>query len=237
MNIRTRRFTSLILAGAILAGGAGGIGATSALAHDNGGASSAQRHQRDGHRGAPPAVTAAVKQVLNVDDAALKAARTSGTSLTALAKQKGVDRDTLVAAIASAMKASKPANAPALTDAQLTARAGKIADQVPGAPRGERNDAGRKAVHQAIASALGMTTAELKAAHKAGTSPATLAQQKGVARDTLVAAVTSALKANKPADAPALTDGQLTEMAGDIVDGTHAPKGPGGPGGRGGHRR
>lgn len=128
MNIRTRRFTSLVLAGAILAGGAGGIGVTSALAHDNGGQASTPRHQRDGHRGAPPAVTAAVKQLLNVDDAALKAARASGTSLTALAQQKGVARDALVAAIATAMKAAKPANAPALTDAQLTARAGKMAD-------------------------------------------------------------------------------------------------------------
>lgn len=234
MNIRTRRFTSLVLAGAILAGGAGGIGVTSALAHDNGGTSSAQRQQRDGHRGAPPAVTAAVKQLLNVDDAALKAARTAGKSLTTLAQEKGVTRDALVAAIAAAMKANTPANAPALTDAQVTARAGKIADQVPGAQRGERNRAGRQAVHQAIASALGMTAAELQAAHKAGTSPATLAQQKGVARDALVAAVVTALKANAPAGAPALTDAQLTEMAGNIVDGVHPPNGPGG---RAGHRR
>ena len=143
MNIRTRRFTSLVLAGAILAGGAGGIGVTSALAHDNGGQSSAPRHQRDGHRGAPPAVTAAVKQLLNVDDAALKAARASGTSLTALAQQKGVARDALVAAIATAMKASKPANAPALTDAQLTERAGKIADNTH-APTGQGGRGGHR---------------------------------------------------------------------------------------------
>jgi hypothetical protein len=79
-----------------------------------------------------------------------------------------------------------------------------------------------------------MTTAELKAAHKAGTSPAALAQQKGVARDTLVNAVVAALKANKPAGAPTLTDAQLTERAGKIVDGVHAGRGAGGPGG---HRR
>lgn len=150
MKIRTRKFTSLLLAGSILATGAAGLGASSALAHDNGGSSTATSQQRDGHR-APAGVTA-----------------------------------------------------------------------------------GRAAVGKAIATTLGMTTAELKAAHKAGTTPAALAQQKGVARDTLVNAVVAALKANKPAGAPTLTDAQLTQRAGNIVDGVHAGRGPGGPGG---HRR
>lgn len=236
MNIRTRKITSLILAGSILAGGATGLAVSSATAHDNGGQSMGTQQARGGHH-APAAVraavTAAVKSTLNVDDAALKSARTAGKSLTTLAQEKGVSRDTLVDAIAAALKASKPANAPTLTDAQLSAMAGRVADHVPGAKM-QRAGATRAAVGQAIASTLGITVDDLKAARKAGTSPATLAQQKGVARDTLVDAVVSALKANKPAGAPSLTDAQLTQMAGKIVDNARPAHGPGG---LGAHRR
>lgn len=236
MKVRTRRFTSLILAGSILAGGATGLAVSSATAHDNGGQSMGAQQARGGHH-APAAVkaavTAAVKATLNVDDAALKTARTAGKSLTTLAQEKGVSRDTLVDAIAAALKASKPANAPTLTDAQITARAGKIADHVPGS-KVQRASATRTAVGQAIASTLGITVDELKTARKAGTSPATLAQQKGVARDTLVDAVVGALKANRPAGAPSLTDAQITQMAGKIVDNARPAHGPGG---LGAHRR
>ena len=236
MKVRTRRFTSLILAGSILAGGATGLAVSSATAHDNGGQSMGAQQARGGHH-APAAVkaavTAAVKATLNVDDAALKTARTAGKSLTTLAQEKGVSRDTLVDAIAAALKASTPANAPTLTDAQITARAGKIADHVPGS-KVQRASATRTAVGQAIASTLGITVDELKTARKAGTSPATLAQQKGVARDTLVDAVVGALKANRPAGAPSLTDAQITQMAGKIVDNARPAHGPGG---LGAHRR
>lgn len=236
MKVRTRRFTSLILAGSILAGGATGLAVSSATAHDNGGQSMGAQQARGGHH-APAAVkaavTAAVKATLNVDDAALKSARTAGKSLTTLAQEQGVSRDTLVSAIATALKSSRPSTAPARTDAQITARAGKIADHVPGS-KVQRASATRTAVGQAIASTLGITVDELKTARKAGTSPATLAEQKGVARDTLVDAVVAALKANKPAGAPSLTDAQLTQMAGKIVDNARPAHGPGG---LGAHRR
>lgn len=100
--------------------------------------------------------------------------------------------------------------------------------------RGERGAAVRTAVETAIAQAIGVTPDELKAARKAGTSPATLAQQKGVARDAVVAAAVAAMKANRPAGAPDRTDAQLTQMAERAVDNAR----PGhGPGGHGGHRR
>lgn len=232
MKIRSRKLTSLMLAGSILATGAAGLGMSSAMAHDNGGGQGAAREHRAGHH-MPAAVTTAVKSLLGVNDAGLKAARQAGTSLTALAQQKGVSRDALVSTIFEALKANRPAGAPARTDAQITATAGRIADHVPG--KGLRKaDATRAAIAAAIAQSIGVTADELKAARKAGTSPAALAQQKGVARDTVVAATLAALKANKPADAPALTDAQLTQMAERIVDNAR----PGhGPGGRGGHRR
>ena len=118
--------------------------------------------------------------------------------------------------------------APARTDAQITARAGKIADHVPGSKL-QRAKGTRAAVGQAIASTLGITVDELRTARRAGTSPATLAQQKGVARDTVVDAVVSALKANKPAGAPTLTDAQLNQLAGKIVDTARPAQAAGGP--------
>ena len=127
------------------------------------------------------------------------------------------------------MKASKPAGAPVLSDAQLTEKVTQRvtstrAEGNQGPRRG--NDQVRAKVGAAIASTLGITTAELKAAHKAGTTPATLASQKGVAKADLVSAVSTVLKANKPANAPAVTDAQITQKATNIVDGVHP--GPGG---------
>lgn len=231
MKIRNRKLTSLVLAGSILAGGGMGVTASSALAAHDTGAAGAQATAKPA--AAKGAVMSAVKTLLDVDNAALKAARQSGTSLTVLAQQKGVDRADLVSTIAAALKANRPANAPARTDAQITARAEKMADHVPGQRAGKVR-AGRAAVGTAIARAIGVTTDELKAARKAGTSPAALAQQKGVARDTVVAAVVAALKASTPAGAPARTDDQLTQVAERIVDNDRPAHGPRG---RGGGRR
>ncbi|MBJ7365820.1 MAG: hypothetical protein JHC53_04355, partial [Thermoleophilia bacterium] len=50
--------------------------------------------------------------------------------------------------------------------------------------------------------------------------------QKSVAKADLVSAVSTVLKANTPANAPAMTDAQLTQKATNIVDGVHS--GPGG---------
>ncbi len=112
----------------------------------------------------------------------------------------------------------------------------------PGHHRGPRggNDQMRTNVEAAIAQSIGVTSAQLQAAREAGTSPVTLASQNGVSRDTVLAATVTALKANKPANAPDLTDAQLTQMAGNIIDnarpqppaGDHGPGGPGGPGGQ-----
>ena len=241
MKIRPRKLTHLLLAGTVLAGGGLGLAAPDAMAHGDGQRQGVARAERGAHHGAAKAVMTAVKQLLNVDNADLKAAHTAKKSLTALADEKGVERAQLVSTIAAALKANRPAGAPALTDAQLAARAGKIAARVPGAkgpgakgPGIARKQAAGKAVQAAVANAIGVTPGELKAARRAGTSPATLAQQKGVERSTVVNAVVAALKANRPAGAPGLTDAQLTRMAGKIVDNARPGRGPGGPRG---HRR
>ena len=167
----------------------------------------------------------------------MRAAVDSGQTLAQFAATKGVSQADLVSTIVSAMQATKPANAPSLTDAQLTEMVTQQVTHVRGqgdhGPRGGNEKVG-EAVHAAIASTLGITTAQLRAAEQAGTTPAALAQQKGVATADVVSAVSAALKANKPAGAPTLTDSQLTQMATDIVNGLHPQgHGPGGPGGPG----
>jgi hypothetical protein len=152
-----------------------------------------------------------------------------------------VSQADLVSTIVTALKASKPAGAPALTDAQLTEMVTQQVTHVAGeGHHGRRHgdDRMRAKVGKAIANTLGITTAQLKAAHKAGITPATLAEQKGAAKADLVAAVAAVLKANKPAGAPALTDAQVTQMATNIVDGVRPGPGMhgrhgGGPGGPG----
>jgi hypothetical protein len=96
-----------------------------------------------------------------------------------------------------------------------------------GPPRG--NDQVRNKLRDAIARTLGITTAQLTAARQAGTTPAQLARQKGVPTARVMSAVTAVIKANKPAGAPTLTDSQLAEMAGYIVNGIPQGRSAGAP--------
>ena len=237
MNFRGRKITAALLAGGAMFAGAGIGSAIAANSNQTSTTSTTPAHKQQsqaggGHHERNPVVKAAVQKLLGVNDAAMRTARDSGQTLAQLAATKGVSQADLVSTIVSALKASKPAGAPELSNAQLTEMVTKHVTNVRGqgdhGPRGGMRQVHAK-VGAAIASTLGITTAELKAAHKAGTTPATLASQKGVATADLVAAVSTALRANKPANAPAITDAQLAQMATNIVDGVHP--GPGGPGG------
>ena len=233
MKFRGRKITAALLAGGAMITGAG-IGSAIAANSTQAGTTSTtpaaqQSRAGGGHHQHNPVVKAAVQKLLGVNDAAMRTARDSGQTLAQFAATKGVSQADLVSTIVSALKASKPAGAPVLSDAQLTEKVTQRVtstraegNQVP--RRG--NDQVRAKVGAVIASTLGITTAELKAAHKAGTTPATLASQKGVAKADLVSAVSTVLKANKPANAPAVTDAQITQKATNIVDGVHP--GPGG---------
>lgn len=128
MKTRSRRITSLLLAGSMLATGAAGIGMSSAMAHDNGGAQGAARQDARPGKAVRTAVEAAIAQAIGVTPDELKAARKAGTSPATLAQQKGVARDAVVTAAVAAMKANKPAGAPDRTDAQLTQKAERIVD-------------------------------------------------------------------------------------------------------------
>ena len=233
MRLQSRRLTSLALAGSMIAGGGLALGAADAMAYDRNGTTPAVETQRAAKAGNGPVATA-VRNTLDVTKAELRTAKRAGTSLAALAKEKGVERDTLVNAIATAI--GKTTKGASLTAAQRTTMAERMVDRVPKqrAAKANRGAAVRVAVEKAMTSTLGVTSAELRTARRAGTTPAEFAQQKGVARDTLVSAVASALKSARPANAPDLTNAQVTARAEKIVD--NAGRGPRGPGMRGGRR-
>jgi hypothetical protein len=82
----------------------------------------------------------------------------------------------------------------------------------------------------ATAQLLGVSADELSTQLKSGKTLNDLASDKGVSSADLLSALKTDLKAHKPADAPELSDDQLTQMATGIAAGT-GPRGPGGPGG------
>lgn len=139
MNRMTRRITGLVVAGAILTGGAG-----AALACPNQpGGTAAGASAQTGRAESPvhAAVAKAIQDTLGVTSAELRAAHKAGTTDAQLAAQKGVSRDTLVSAVAAAITSSRPSDAPALTEAQILAKANQIVDNVPKPRRGRGSNA------------------------------------------------------------------------------------------------
>ena len=77
-----------------------------------------------------------------------------------------------------------------------------------------------------LAKTLGVSTDDLETARKNGQSLSDFATSKGISRDKLVNAVKADMAAGKPADAPELSDDQLTAMATSMID---RKPGQGGP--------
>src|SRR4051812_18908786 len=75
----------------------------------------------------PPAMTGTAK-LLGLSTDELQQAQRTGTTLEALAMQKGVSKDDLVKSVAADMKANKPEGAPELSETQLTEMATNIAE-------------------------------------------------------------------------------------------------------------
>jgi hypothetical protein len=69
---------------------------------------------------------------------------------------------------------------------------------------------------------LGMSEDDLRQARQSGTKLVDLAAQKGVSKDDLVKSIADDLKADRPADAPQLSDDQLTQMATNVAEGERA---------------
>ena len=205
-----------------------------------------QRPQRGNH-GRPLAkyiskdeIKTAIATTLGMTSDELQAARQAGTTLEELAEQKGVTTEQLQAAVRPIFEKGV---AQAVTDGVLTQEQADemLANEWPygngfwgGQPRsgGRGHHGGPLAeyishdeIKTAIATTLGMTTDELKAAKQAGTTMEELAQQKGVTPEQLQAAVRPIIEAGV---AQAVADGVITqEQADEIV--AKAPMGmPGG---------
>ena len=126
MRLRSRRLTSLALAGSMIAGGGLALGAADAMAYERNGTTPTVETQRAAKAGNGPVATA-VRNTLDVTKAELRTAKRAGTSLAALAKEKGVERDTLVNAIATAI--GKTTKGASLTAAQRTTIAERMVDR------------------------------------------------------------------------------------------------------------
>jgi hypothetical protein len=84
-----------------------------------------------GHHGGPGAradILGPVADLLKLEESALRERVEDGDTLADVAADQGLSKESLVAGIAAALKASKPAGAPELTDAQITAMATRIAE-------------------------------------------------------------------------------------------------------------
>ncbi|MCU1486973.1 MAG: hypothetical protein JWN67_3719 [Actinomycetia bacterium] len=185
---------------------------------------------------------ATAAKALGMTEADLRTALQGGKTMADVAKDKGVDVQKVIDALVTQ----------ATTDLK-----DRITDMVNGKVpldgrdgfegRGGRFGGGFEAGLDTVASALGMTEADLRTALQGGKSIADIAKDKGVDVDTLVTKLVDA--AGKKID-QAVTDGKLTqdqatklksalkERITALVDGSRPPGGPGGGGrhgfGRGG---
>lgn len=130
-------------------------------------------------------------------------------------------------------------------DAVATALQEAMPARGPGGAGGDRGGMRAGGGHlEVAATALGMTADELRTELEAGTSIAQVAADKGVAVETVTAALKADLQTRL---AQAVTDGKITQAQADErladadahvqaeVDQVGLPAGKGGPGGRGGH--
>jgi len=148
-------------------------------------------------------------------------------------------RTRTIAIAATAVTALSFTGAGALAYAQTAPTTGP---GTPGGTNGHKPHGPRAQLFDAAAKALGMSSADLKAALDGGKTVAQVAQDKGVDVNTVITAVTDA--ANTAID-QAVTDGKMTadqaaqektevtQRVTDFVNNTKPPKGEHGPGGRG----
>ena len=167
----------------------------------------------------------AVEDLLGMKPTEIRAALDSGKSLVDLAAEKGISKDDLIKAIATAITTDRPG----ISADRATQIATRIATQVPkaGAAAGvggtppptagtdadgdkggttsataakgkhhHRHHAKADSVLNAVSGALGMQTTDLVTALKSGQTLGQLASAKGVSEDDLLASIASALQSS-----------------------------------------
>jgi hypothetical protein len=217
---------------------------------------------RGGRGGFDAADLTAAAKALDMTEADLTAALTSGKTPAEIAKAQGVDLQKVIDAIVAADKAEIAAAVAAgtMTQAQaderlanLTAHVTDEVNRLAGGPGGHGGPGAEgmgKGSHggpgaddvTAAAKVLGMTDADVTTALQSGKTLATLATDKGVDLPKVIDAIVAA---DKTEIAAAVTAGTMTQaqaderianLAAHVTDEVNGVAGgPGGPGGRGGH--
>lgn len=172
----------------------------------------------------PAVIKQAIADALGLPEAELDAAHEAGTPLAELAATQGVSLDAVQAAAKAAAIAQVDQ---AVADGKITQEvADRLIEQInnhdfplggPGAGHpqpghGLRAILDHAAIKATIATALGLTVADLDAAQQAGTTLEELAASQGVAFETVEAAAkaTAIAQVNQ-----AVTDGKLTQAEAD----------------------
>jgi lambda repressor-like predicted transcriptional regulator len=140
-------------------------------------------------------------KALGMDESDVQSALQGGTSLAALATQKGVSQDSLLTAIKDGL--TQAGGVQAATGTSLDTAAQQIANRVPGQGGGHHHHhhggggGGKmKGVLDDVASALDTDPSTVQSSLANGTSLSALATQQGVSQDTLLTAIKAGLTQN-----------------------------------------
>jgi hypothetical protein len=186
-------------------------------------------------RRTPPPLTQTSK-LLGLSTDELTTDLQSGKTLSSLANQKGVSSSMLVASVESDLKNNAPAGSTP-SSSQLKQAASSLIQG--GHGRHHHGGGGISALSllqstsgssstdatatstsglSNTATLLGLSGSQLASSLQSGTTLSSLASQKGVSSSDLLASVESDLKANAPQGAPALSGGQLQQVATSVIN-------------------
>jgi hypothetical protein len=177
----------------------------------------------------------AIANALGITVAELNTALASGKTVAALAKEKGVDLNKIIATWVAEEQAEHPTDAAADVAKRVTDQANGVASTHGG--KGGRNKGGNGgfAAHApGIAKSLGMTTEELSTALATGKTVAALAKEKGADLSKIIAAWVAEEQAEHPDMAAADVTKRVTDQANGVA--LVGGSGGGGKGGRHGHK-
>lgn len=231
--------------GAVLAGQAFAA-SDSTAANQSSSAQSANKETLRGkgghHEGFNKLDESAITSLFSMTENELQTAERSGKSLAAIAEEKGVPLQSVIDLVAKQLTVrldQKLADG-SLTETQydtekadVTEKATKLVNRELTGKAGLGGRGGARIDEEAVAKLLGMSTSDYETAEHAGKSMAALAEEKGVALQSVVELVTSQLTAalDKQLADSKITQTQydsaktkLAAKALEIVNGTHPDK-------------
>jgi lambda repressor-like predicted transcriptional regulator len=172
----------------------------------------------------------------------------SGTTLSSLAEQKGVSSSDLLASVEQDLQANAPQGAPGVSSTHAQQMATNLINGTPPQPPtggagayGRDGQGGFRLQPPSFsdtAQLLGISSQQLQSDLQSGTTLSSLAQQKGVSSNDLLASVEQDLQANAPQGASSLSSSQLQQMASKLINASAlSPAGSSGSAPQGGRER